>query len=60
MSPRSSGQKRRGRPKKVDLLSPVSTRVPTSTHDKLIEKARQADKPVSEFLRDFLLKHFPY
>lgn len=53
-------RKRRGRPKKVDSLSPVSTRVPIETHDRLIEEARKEDKPVAAFLRDFLLKHFPY
>lgn len=57
---RNPNQKRRGRPKKDDSLSPVSTRVPAATHDRLIELAREEHKPVSEFLRDFLLKHFPY
>jgi hypothetical protein len=60
MSPRVTGQKRRGRPKKSETLSFVATRLPAAAHDRLIERARVEDKSVSAFLRDFIVKHFSF
>lgn len=47
-------KKPRGRPKVNETSTSVSTWVPASTHDRLIQLARQQDKTVSALVRDWL------
>lgn len=45
----------RGRPRVDEPLSPVSTRVPASYHDRLVKLANQRDQSVSETVRQLLI-----
>lgn len=37
----------------------VNTRVPEGVRDRIVAEARKAQRTVSDFLRLFLVKHFP-
>ncbi len=47
--------KRGGRPVALQRLSPVTTWVPVSTHDRLIQVAKAQDKSISEVVRNVII-----
>lgn len=46
---------RRGRPRVAEVSSPVSTRVPVSAHDRLIQLAKEHEVSVSAMVKSLLL-----
>ena len=47
--------RRRGRPRVEDPMSAVSTRVPSSYHDRLVKLAAQKDVSVARLVRSMLM-----
>jgi hypothetical protein len=45
----------RGRPRSLEPMSSVGTRLPTATHDQLIQIANEQDKSVSELIRQVII-----
>jgi hypothetical protein len=48
-------QRKRGRPRVQDPLSPVSTRLPTRHHDRLVRLANRRGESVSETVRQVII-----
>ena len=50
---------RRGRPRVDERLTPVSTRLPETTYDRLIKQANQQEKSVAAYVRELLDRRIP-
>lgn len=48
-------ERRRGRPRVADPVSPVSTRLPTPTYDRLIALANRREVSVSALIRQIVI-----